>query len=64
MDKKTIIIGVSWLAFGALALKYKYLVHEFKSVHNELKEKEEMFKKAYKIATNALFTDLASRFDD
>ncbi len=64
MDKKNVIIGVSWLCFAALAIEYKRLCHDFKLADTTLRENEKAFALAKKITTEVLFEDIVENFEE
>lgn len=64
MNKKNIIRGFSWLAFGVLLVEYVNLVKDFRLVEQTLRDNEEKFEQAKKIVTNGLFQDIVERFND
>lgn len=64
MDKKNIIIAVSWIALGILAIEYKNLVHDFKLGHKTLVDNEEKFEAAKEIVTEVMFSDIVENYDE
>lgn len=61
--KKNIIIAVSWLAFGALAVEYTRLVHDFKIVEKIVRDNAEVIEQCKTIIVNETFEDIVENFD-
>ncbi len=64
MDKKNVIIGISWLAFGVLFVEYKNLVHDFKLLATVLKENEEAIEMAKTICTDVTFQQITENLEE
>lgn len=64
MDKKNLIIGVSWAAIGLLLWNRSHLVHDLKLSITELHKQDGVIKEAQDIVTAAYFQDIVEHFDD
>ena len=64
MDKKDIVIGVSCIAFIALAREYKNLVSDFRTAQKMIEQRDDLIQAIERTVTDAVLADLEERLNE